>query len=347
LAGAREAGAETEVIYLKDKEIKHCLGCFTCWAKTPGVCVHKDDMPGILEQMRGVDMLVYATPLYVFTVSGLMKDFMDRLIPLAQPFIIQRGHHFTHPPRYPETRGSKSVLISSAGFPERHHFSALEEVFRRLTDSPDDELVGMVCCAAGELLRNEALDNQTGWYLEAAEKAGREVVEQGAISPETQAVLDRPMIDDPAVYANMANAYWESQCGKMIEFDEGDHESPKAAAHGTPLSPPKGRDTMRDLIAGMAMAFNPQVAGGLEAVIQFNVTGDDPGGYFLDIAAGKCTAYAGEHPAPKMTINTPSDVWMAISRGELDGAGALMGGKYSVSGDMGLLMRLSEIFSAS
>jgi multimeric flavodoxin WrbA len=88
LEGAREAGAETEVIYLKDKKINHCRGCFTCWTKTPGVCVHKDDVPGILETLREAEVVVYATPLYVFTVSGLMKDFMDRVIPMAQPYII-------------------------------------------------------------------------------------------------------------------------------------------------------------------------------------------------------------------------------------------------------------------
>jgi multimeric flavodoxin WrbA/putative sterol carrier protein len=347
LEGAQEAGAETEVVYLKDKKIKHCLGCFTCWTKTPGVCVHKDDMAELLQKLRYADITVYATPLYVFTVSGLMKDFMDRFIPLAQPFIVQRGHHLIHPPRYPEMKSSKSVLISNAGFPERHHFSALEETFRRLADSPEDELVGTICCAAGELLSNKALDGQTGWYLEAAKKAGREVVEQGSISPETQQVLDKPLIEDAALYARMANAHWESQGVERIVFDDDEAEAPaQAAVHGAPLPFPSGRDTMRDLVAGMAMAFNPQVAGDLEAVVQFNVTGDDAGNYYLDMAGGKCMAYAGEHPAPKMTINTPSDVWMAVGRGELDGAGALMGGKYTVEGDFSLLMRFSEIFSA-
>jgi putative NADPH-quinone reductase/putative sterol carrier protein len=348
LEGAREAGAETETIYLKDKNIKHCRGCFTCWTKTPGVCIHKDDMPALLEKLRYADMTVYATPLYVFTVSGIMKDFMDRIIPLGQPFIVQRGHHLIHPPRYPEMKNSKTMLISNAGFPERHHFSGLEETFRRLVDNPDDELVGMICCAAGELLSNPALDHQTRWYLEAAKQAGRESVEQGRISSETQATLDRPLIDNPTVYANMANASWESFGVKQIVFDdETSSAAPKAATPGTPLSPPTGQDSMRDIVSGMAMVFNPQAAGDLEAVIQFEVGGEEPGTYYLDIKDGRCTAYDGAHPAPALTIDTPSEVWMAISRRELDGAAAMMSGKYSVRGDIGLLMRFGEFFSSA
>ena len=42
--GMRQAGAEVETIHLRKKKINNCIGCYTCWTKTPGVCVHKDDM---------------------------------------------------------------------------------------------------------------------------------------------------------------------------------------------------------------------------------------------------------------------------------------------------------------
>lgn len=345
LEGAREAGAETETIYLKDKKINYCIGCFTCWTKTPGVCVHKnDDMPALLEKLIEADVVVYATPLYVFTATAQMKVFMDRHIPILQPFIIERDGQYIHPPRY-ESQHGKVVLISNCGFPERHHFSGLEETFRCFTSNPDSELVGAILCAGGELLKQSALQESLQWYIEAARQAGREVVERGRIAPETQTTLDRPLVEDPAVYSRMANAYWNS----VVVRPEGAAGS-EGNEPGTPLPPPASRDTMRDIVSGMAMVFNPDAAGDLESIIQFDVSGDDAGQsagpeqYYLRIADGDCRAYEGAHPEPTLTIHTPSEVWLRISGGELDGAQAMMSSQYTVEGDLGLLMRFDKLF---
>ncbi len=104
---------------------------------------------------------------------------------------------------------------------------------------------------------------------------------------------------------------------------------------------------MRDLIAGMAIVFNPEAAGDLQAVAQFDVSGDEPGQYYLHIAEGTCAAFEGIHPEPTLTIHTPSEVWLRISRGEMDGAQAMMSGQYTVEGDLGLLMRFSQLFSTA
>jgi multimeric flavodoxin WrbA/putative sterol carrier protein len=347
LRGAHEEGAESEVIYLKDKTIHHCLGCFTCWIKTPGVCVHKDDMPGIIEQMKSADLMAYVMPLYVYTVPGLFKDFLDRLIPFAQPFIDKRGDHFIHPPRYGHGL-HRSVIISNAGFPESHHFDGLKQTFRLLTDGPDQELLGMICCAGGPLLHIPEFENEVSWYLEASEKAGREVVSEGRILPETQAVLDRPLAPDPAVYADMTNAYWASLGIERIEVDRAASENMETGPKGqgeTKLAPPSEVKTIRDLIAGMPGALNAEAAGDLETVVQFDIKDEDPGDYYLTISKGICEAYAGVHPEPAITVHTPAEVWMKIAQGEMSGATAFMTGKFKVSGKLDLLMKLGSLFT--
>jgi multimeric flavodoxin WrbA len=47
LEGMRSAGASTELVHLGQLQIKPCLGCFLCWAKTPGKCVQQDDMAAV------------------------------------------------------------------------------------------------------------------------------------------------------------------------------------------------------------------------------------------------------------------------------------------------------------
>jgi putative sterol carrier protein len=138
----------------------------------------------------------------------------------------------------------------------------------------------------------------------------------------------------------MANAYWES----VIVHPPAET---RADEPGTPLPPPISRATMRDIIAGMALVFNPKAAGDLQAVVQFDVRGKEPGRYYLRIAEGKCAALEGAYPDPTLTIHTPSEVWLRISQGELNGALALMTGKYTIKGDLGLLMRFNQLFSTT
>ena len=78
--GAKEAGNETEIISLKDKDIKFCRGCFAC-QKTQR-CVIRDDADLIEQKMEKADVLVFATPIYYYEMSGQMKTMLDRGNPL-------------------------------------------------------------------------------------------------------------------------------------------------------------------------------------------------------------------------------------------------------------------------
>ncbi len=52
IEGMKEASADVEIFYTKKLKIEPCNGCFTCWLKTPGVCIHKDDMAAILPKLE-------------------------------------------------------------------------------------------------------------------------------------------------------------------------------------------------------------------------------------------------------------------------------------------------------
>jgi multimeric flavodoxin WrbA len=78
--GAREAGHSVESVSLADKEIRFCKGCLAC-VKTLQCVIH-DDAPAICAKMREAEVIVWATPVYYYSISGQMKTMIDRGNPL-------------------------------------------------------------------------------------------------------------------------------------------------------------------------------------------------------------------------------------------------------------------------
>lgn len=80
--GTREAGHETEVISLIKNEVKPCLGCNSCrWGKP---CIQKDSFNSIVPKIKKADLLVFASPLYYWTISSRIKAFIERLYNIAE-----------------------------------------------------------------------------------------------------------------------------------------------------------------------------------------------------------------------------------------------------------------------
>ena len=86
LASAREAGAETTKIYLIDKHIEFCHNCRTCTQEEGakrGQCPTVDDMSAILDEIEHSDAIVLASPMNFWTVTAVMKRFIERLVCFA------------------------------------------------------------------------------------------------------------------------------------------------------------------------------------------------------------------------------------------------------------------------
>ena len=78
--GAQEAGNQVETVYLREKQYGFCKGCLAC--QKLGHCVIKDDAVEIAAKMHDADVLVFATPVYYYSVSGQLKTMLDRANPL-------------------------------------------------------------------------------------------------------------------------------------------------------------------------------------------------------------------------------------------------------------------------
>jgi multimeric flavodoxin WrbA len=86
LNAAREAGAETTKIYLIDRHIEFCTNCRTCTQQEGprrGACPVVDDMSAILDEIERSDALVLASPMNFWTVTAIMKQFIERLVCFA------------------------------------------------------------------------------------------------------------------------------------------------------------------------------------------------------------------------------------------------------------------------
>lgn len=78
--GVRDAGHDVEFLSLRGKDIRFCIGCLSC--QKTGFCVLKDDVPEIMAKVKEAEVIVFATPIYYYEMSGQMKTLLDRLNPL-------------------------------------------------------------------------------------------------------------------------------------------------------------------------------------------------------------------------------------------------------------------------
>ncbi len=220
LEGMKQAGAETEVIYLSECNIKHCIGCFSCWTKTPGVCIHKDDMVQLLEKIKNADFIVYGNPLYFYTMTGMMKDCFDRHLPLALPFMEEdkaHGSRTTHPSRYDDKK-QKVFLVSPAGFPEMEHFDALLQTFHRIFPGDSNaEYLGEILRPAAGMMFVEPFKDKMKKYTKDLMAAGKQLIVQEKIDESLMNDLNEPWIS-PEDFRGFANKKFQAMIdeGKKV-----------------------------------------------------------------------------------------------------------------------------------
>ncbi|MDI6752532.1 MAG: NAD(P)H-dependent oxidoreductase [bacterium] len=324
---AKRLGAETEIVILSDLKIGYCQGCGRCLSE--GECPQDDDMKGLVEKIFGADGIIMASPTYIFSVTAQMKTFLDRCVWL--------GHR-------PQLQGKYGVAISvSAGYGEEETANYLSGVLSALGASVVGRVYG-IGVTPGEFSDKESLFAQakrTGANLIAAIGEKRDYPTTG-----NKTIFHKFMRDLVSSHHKFFRAdykYWQEMGWLDSDSAEKSTEEESLNSETNTQTFPK---TCKEAIEGMPTAFVPKASRGLDAAIQFIVTGAEQGEWYLSIGDERCTCQAGRIENPDLTITTPSDIWLGISQGRLDGAACFMQGKYKVKGDMGLLMKFNEIFAA-
>ncbi|MBI4773528.1 MAG: NAD(P)H-dependent oxidoreductase [Deltaproteobacteria bacterium] len=340
LDGVRESGIEPEILFLHKYRIKPCVGCYTCWAKTPGTCIHQDDMPAMREKVAKADLVVYAQPLYVMSVPGITKNFLDRMIPGLDPRLIERPDGSTrHPLRSPGAFGRRLLVFSVCGFPELEHFEPMLGMFRTMSRTTGNPIVGELLRPASESMRFG--DGRVPAYrsvMDAFYQAGKEVVTNGYVSRATEQAVSQPLFPDVGSFRDVANTFWKTWGAY--------EEEKKSGKSMPPLDDYLKRDGAM-MFAGMASVYDSSKAGDLEGAFQFNINDGSESSYYIEIKDHKCRFHEGKAPDPRVTVNTPLDVWMSISEGGMSGQEALMKGLYTVDGDLGALIKMGAAFAVN
>ncbi len=327
--GMRDAGADVEMVNLREKKIGSCRGCYTCVTKTPGRCTLQDDMTlELYPKWLAADVCVYATPLFHWTVNAPMKTFIERTWPSCEPFFIQRKDgKWGHPLRHTTP---EAVVLSVAGFAEEWIFDALSH-YAHFLFGRNGRLLAEIY-RPGAMLMTQGAAEALPDILAATEQAGRELAVARSVSPETLARIRRPL-GDPAAVAQMANLFWQT-C-----IDEG--ITPQVFEKRGLMPRPH---SIQDYLSVMEIGFNPAAALGVRATVQFNVSGDVAGSCYLQVADGHIDGRAEPAAQPDLVIHAPFKVWIDVITGKLQGIQAFMSGQCRAEGDFGLLMQFDTWF---
>jgi multimeric flavodoxin WrbA len=311
-----------DTITVAQKNIKPCRGCFCCWEKTPGKCIIPDDMGSILEAYIQADLVIWSFPLYYYSVPGILKNLIDRLLPLNLPFMTDRTDGLgsgSHPSRY-DLSGKRYVVLSTCGFySPRGNYDGVQSLFDHLHGK--DRYV-TIFCGQGELFRVPEVRGRTSAYLELVRQAGFEY-QRGGIQEETAKALAEPLFPKEN-FEEMADASWN--------IDKGSNAASSA------------EDRSLRFTRQMAALYRPRAnKSGRELVLEFHYT--DIGKTYQIVMTNQGHTVLTDNFRPFTTrIETPLSVWLDIAQGKISGPEALMRHKYRVSGDFDLMLHWDDYF---
>ena len=203
--GAVSEGAECEVLHLASLKINHCIDCQVCQRPDHFLkCAFhdKDDVTFIFQKMREADLIIFATPVYTFGISSLLKTLIERYYctgNVGQFHLTESGMFFHH----------TDTEISRKPFAAMIVYDNLEDemsrniisYFKTYAKFMDSEMVGTLVRKSAGMFHSEkygtneslVIDRVFGAYIQA----GKELAAMKRIGKATEKRANEPMIKIP------------------------------------------------------------------------------------------------------------------------------------------------------
>ena len=200
LAGMNElAPQEVQTVEGADRSIACCRGCFAC-KYNGGHCRIDDDMGEILKQMLASDLLLFSFPLYCYGMPAMLKNLIDRTLPLSSMAMAEENGRYVHVGQRDYSH-LKYLMICGCGFPNsRRNFEPVIQQFALLFPQRHTTLT----VPESPMFTAPEAAAVTGPRLELIRRAGRQYAETGGIDGALLAEIGAPMIPEE-LYAQIVN----------------------------------------------------------------------------------------------------------------------------------------------
>ena len=203
LEGMRQAGAEVELFYTEDLDIRACRNCEGIMNTHDIDTCRNDDMKKLFPKFKESDVWVFATPNCTNNSSHGMRNFLDRLDPLFQLDDLSFESAFNGKPK----KSGKVIYISTCRKWDKCSMDENEEMIKNLSLLFDKEYVGALLRPQSTVL-NAAKDLHIHIddVYDAAMQAGKELVVEGTISKELFATVSRDVVQEDSFIMEISRA---------------------------------------------------------------------------------------------------------------------------------------------
>lgn len=215
LQGLNEDGKlDVEIVNASDLKITPCLGCLSCWGRTTGECVIKnDDVLPLKNKILTSDIIIVSYPLYFFSMPGVMKLLTDRLLSMMETYSGQKapenGQSF-HGLRYFNPK-QRFVLISTCAYTEAK--AAYQSLLIQHDAICGKNNYTPILVPQMKTLNDLHNENKLNRYLSKFVQAGKKFREEGTLNQEELENLSKPPFTEGA-YKIFLNNFWEEERNK-------------------------------------------------------------------------------------------------------------------------------------